>query len=165
MNPIAIFVGILLLGAALMFVLNPFRAKSRALSQKVPAAISAQESHTAALAALRDLDFDFRTGKVSEEDYPELRAQWMVEAAKSAEAEGKDDDRLEALVRARKQAIGHLKRCPKCQNKLDAGARFCPNCGTDLGLACPSCGKVVLPGDLFCRSCGGKLAVQAEAVA
>ncbi len=165
MNPIAIFVGILLLGAAMMFVLNPFRAKSRFAFPKTPATVSAQESHTAALAALRDLDFDFRTGKVSEEDYPGLRAQWMVEAAKSAEAESKDDDQLEALIRARKQAIGHPKRCPKCQNKLDAGARFCPNCGTDLGLACPSCGKVVLPGDLYCRSCGGKLAVHAEAMA
>lgn len=165
MNPIAIFVGILLIGAAMMFVLNPFRAKSRALSQKTPAAVSAQESHAAALVALRELDFDFRMGKVSEEDYPGLRAQWMAEAAKSAQAESKDDDRLEALVRARKQAIGHPKRCPKCQNKLEAGARFCPNCGTDLGLACPSCGKVVLPDDLYCRSCGGKLAVHAEAVA
>jgi class 3 adenylate cyclase/tetratricopeptide (TPR) repeat protein len=48
-------------------------------------------------------------------------------------------------------------KCPRCQAKNDAGARFCEDCGARLEAACPSCGTPVTPGKKFCRSCGAAL--------
>ncbi len=165
MDPIAIAIGLILLGGATAFVIKPFRVGSRRAPKKTSASLSQREAHTAALKALRDLDFDFRTGKVSEEDYSGLRTQLVIEAAKYVEAAAHEDDQLEALIRTRKQALAREKPCPKCGEKLDAETRFCPHCGTEIGSPCPSCGKAVKPGDLFCRSCGSKLELRAEAAA
>ncbi len=165
MDPIAIIVGLILLGVAAMFVVKPFRARPQPGSKKPTATLQPHQAHTAALSALRDLDFDFRTGKVSEEDYPALRAQLIVEAAKYLEAENGEDDRLEAMIRTRKTAMAHEKPCPKCGKKMDAEARFCPDCGTEFGMACPSCGKPVKAGDFFCSSCGSKIELRVEATA
>jgi transcription elongation factor Elf1 len=164
MDPIAIIIGLILLGAASAFVFMPFRVKPRHGPKKVTTTFNAHEARTAALSALRDLDFDFQTGKVSGEDYPALRAQLVAEAAKYVEAESAEENRLEALIRARKAAMSSEKPCPQCGKKLDAGARFCPHCGTELATACPSCGKPVHTGDLFCGSCGAKLELRAEAI-
>ena len=165
MDLFAIIIGLLLLSAASAFVFKPFRAKPRLGSKKVTATFNPREARTAALSALRDLDFDFQTGKVSQEDYPNLRAQLVAEAAKYVEAESAEEDRLEALIRARKTAMASEKPCPQCGKKLDSGARFCPSCGTELTTPCPSCGKTVKAGDLFCKSCGSKLELRAEATA
>ena len=164
MDPIAIIIGLILLSAASAFVFKPFRAKSRHGPKKVTATFNPHEARTAALSALRDLDFDFQTGKVSGEDYPALRAQLVAEAAKYVQAEGAEEDRLEALIRARRASMTSEAPCPQCGAKVDAGARFCPSCGTELA-ACPSCGKPVKAGDFFCKSCGSKLELRAEATA
>ena len=165
MNPLAIMFGAILLGAATVFVLRPFRSKARKAVEKATPLPNPREAHTAAVAALRALDFDYRTGKVSEEDYPILRAQLVTEAAQHLKADENQDERLEDLIRARKVAAGRNAHCPKCKEQLDTDARFCPHCGYDLGMACPSCGKRVRAGDLFCRSCGRQLEIRTEAPA
>ena len=165
MDPFAIIIGLILVGAASAFVYKPFRVKPGLGSSKATATFNPREARTAALSALRDLDFDFQTGKVSQEDYPNVRAQLVAEAAKYVEAESAEEARLEALIRARKAAMASETPCPQCGKKVDAGARFCSSCGTELAIACPSCGKTVKAGDLFCKSCGSKLALRAEATA
>ena len=165
MNPIAIMFGVIMLGMAAIFVFKPFRTKARIAVEKATPAPNRREAHTAALTALRALDFDYRTGKVSEEDYPILRAQLVTEAAQYLQPDADQDDRLEDMIRARKMAAGRNAHCPKCKEKLDTDARFCPHCGNDLGVACPSCGKRVRAGDLFCRSCGRQLEIRTEAPA
>lgn len=57
----------------------------------------------AALSALKDLEFDYRTRKLSEEDYEELRAVYRVEAAEVLKAmdQGLASSRdLDALIDA-----------------------------------------------------------------
>lgn len=44
--------------------------------------------------------------------------------------------------------------CPQCHAPVQAGAKFCSNCGTKLIQVCPGCGKVVAPGSKFCSECG-----------
>lgn len=44
--------------------------------------------------------------------------------------------------------------CPQCHAPVQAGAKFCSNCGTKLIQVCPECGKVVAPGSKFCSECG-----------
>lgn len=157
MDLVAIVVGFVLLGVATTFVLRPFRAKAHVTSSGVPELMRPDESRKAALSALRDLDFDFRTGKVNEEDYPALRAELVAQAAKSIEKVDEEDDRIEALIRARKMAGAGGIKCPKCGSGLTGSVHFCPHCGAELGTTCPSCGRTTKPGDLFCSSCGSKV--------
>lgn len=51
-------------------------------------------------------------------------------------------------------ATEKVQVCPQCQALVQAGAKFCSNCGTKLIQVCPGCGKVVAPGSKFCSECG-----------
>ncbi|MEW5939317.1 MAG: zinc ribbon domain-containing protein [Chloroflexota bacterium] len=177
----AIVVGLILLAGGMYFVMKPFDARGRRRPQKIVPRFNPDEGRVAALSALRDLDFDFRTGKVSEEDYPALRARLVEKAAQYLELEKEEDDRIEALVQARKAVAKHEddkiealvqarkavakhgRACAKCGRKLEAEARFCSHCGAEAGAACPSCGEAIKSEDRFCVSCGTRLVVQAEA--
>ena len=44
--------------------------------------------------------------------------------------------------------------CPQCHAPVQAGAKFCSNCGAKLIQVCPECGKVVAPGSKICSECG-----------
>jgi len=163
MDAFALVVGLALFAAASLFVTKPFRSRQPATNRPQADAADPKQARAAALSALRSLDFDFQTGKVSEDDYPALRAQLVAEAAKNIDAVSGDDERIEAMIRARRAVVG--KPCPKCGKKIAGDGRYCPECGAELAPACPSCGKAVKAGDLFCRSCGSKLEIRAEATA
>ena len=136
----ALLIGIALLCGAVAYVSLPFWEK-RKKSLKDSTAAPSEGGHEAVLAALRDLDFDFKTGKVSEEDYQPLRTQLLLRAAQYIEAERKEQEQLEALIQSRRT------------NKQP------------LMISCPSCGNKIHAGDLFCSSCGTKLEIRREAVA
>ena len=44
--------------------------------------------------------------------------------------------------------------CPQCHAPVQAGAKFCSNCGAKLIQVCPECGKLFSPGSKFCSECG-----------
>ena len=52
--------------------------------------------------------------------------------------------------------------CPKCNARVPATSKFCPDCGTELAppeeqaKKCPKCGHSVLPTAKFCPECGTK---------
>lgn len=47
--------------------------------------------------------------------------------------------------------------CPACQAPLAANAKFCANCGAQMGVVlCPACQASNAPGAKFCSSCGVK---------
>jgi hypothetical protein len=81
MNTGSILIGLALLVATIPFVVSPFlrdeRRKSRRLSTTK---VDLEQRKTGALQALSDLDFDYRTGKVTQEDYESLRLQLVAEA-------------------------------------------------------------------------------------
>ncbi len=161
----AVFIGFLLLGAAIAYVSLPFRQKRKGASpSKSP--VPRERQREAVLAALRDLDFDFRTGKVSEEDYQPLRAQLMAEAAQYMEIETKEDEQLEEMIRARRAVQPENLKCEHCEAPIQADQRFCSKCGSAIkNDLCPSCGKKIQAGDLFCASCGSQLQVPIGAAA
>jgi curli biogenesis system outer membrane secretion channel CsgG len=51
-----------------------------------------------------------------------------------------------------------LAVCPKCGCDIEPGAKFCTNCGLQMGdVKCPGCKKNVEPGTNFCPYCGAKV--------
>ena len=83
MNLGAILIGLTMLVLSVPFVAKPFqqvRGKKNAMPVKQ---VDPEEQRLAALTALRDLDFDFQVGKVSEDDYASLRARLVAEAART----------------------------------------------------------------------------------
>lgn len=162
----SILIGLVLLGVSLYIVSLPFRKKIRKDAQTPKLHLKKEERHESVISALRDLDFDFKTGKVDEEDYTPLRARLMVEAAQVIEQQQEEDQKLEALIQARRATHQPKAACEKCGTPMQAGQRFCAKCGSPVNNElCPSCGKKIRAGDQFCPSCGIRLEVRAEAVA
>lgn len=145
----------------------------------------------AAFQALRELNFDHKVGKITDEDFVAFEAGLKQHAAQTLraldewEAEAADDVDLamEAEIEARRRALvgqsnGHEPgpACPACGKQSAAGDRFCAGCGADLTavaiaapaavahtLACPACGEAYHAGDRFCGRCGQPLATAAPA--
>lgn len=163
MNLIAVLIGMAMLVVSVPFVAKPFQ-KVRGKKPATPVKqVDPDEQRLATLTALRDLDFDFQVGKVSEDDYANLRARLVAEAARTLQ-EDKDDE-IEVLIQARKTSKAKAPVCAHCGETLEAGIRFCPRCGTAVEDSCPSCGKNLNAGDVFCSSCGTQLAIQTGTVA
>ncbi|HEY7323793.1 MAG TPA: adenylate/guanylate cyclase domain-containing protein, partial [Streptosporangiaceae bacterium] len=49
-----------------------------------------------------------------------------------------------------------MQQCGQCGAPLEAGDRFCGDCGASLA-GCPLCGAPIVAGKRFCRSCGHSL--------
>ena len=157
----AILIGLGALGVSIPFVINPFRQRQLTGAKKSEA--RDEDSRVAALSALRDLDFDYRVGKVGDEDYSALRVQLVADAAQHIQRQVEEEEKLEALIQARRASQG--SKCEQCGASLEAGQRFCSKCGEPANsVVCPSCGKKVRAGDLFCPSCGIRVGLQVEAV-
>lgn len=122
-----------------------------------------------ALSALREIEFDRATGKLSEMDYESLKARYTARALEvlrqeSSRADPASND-LEAQVAARVAAIrsGSDARnpdCPSCGPRPEPDALFCSNCGNSLGATphCQQCGSALVAGSRFCERCGHQAA-------
>ncbi len=161
----SILIGFVLLGASIAFVFLPFRQKPRATLKALNADGDYDRKRESVLSALRDLDFDFKTGKVSEEDYTPVRTRLMAEAAQYFEQEKKEEEKLETLIQTRRTSQQKVVNCDHCGESIEASQRFCSKCGSAVNKdLCPSCGKKNRVGDLYCSSCGNRLEVKLEAV-
>ena len=95
--------------------------------------------------AIRDLDFDFQTGKVDQNDYAELRQQLEGEAVQvlrqldAGDALVALDHEIEQQVLALRRHSGSTvcgsqrESCSGCGTPLDDGENFCPDCGQATG--------------------------------
>ena len=82
-------------------------------------------------AAIKDIDFDYQMGKLSDEDYQEMRQKYKAEA-------------VELLKRTDAMRRGRSKR--RKSKGVKAGMSFCSNCGASIG-----------KNDRFCSECGSKV--------
>lgn len=158
---LALAIGTLLAVGALAFVLyplfagvalTPFRAP---LTTKQAAGVAERE----AVVALREIEFDRATGKLSDSDYGELHARYTeraLQAMRSGDSNALADDPVEAAVLAYR---ARLKQCVTCGPRPEPDAIYCSNCGHYLPGACGFCGSAVSePAAAFCRACGRQLA-------
>ena len=93
------------------------------------------------LRAIKELEFDRKMGKVSEDDYhvlaAPLRAHAMALMHDIDQAEGRYRARIEADLRARlgPDRPTAVKFCVQCGGALQPGAKFCGECGHKLEAA------------------------------
>lgn len=116
-----------------------------------------------ALTALREIEFDRATGKLSDADYDSLKQRYTTVAldAIRADTSSPAGDDIEAQVAARVVALrGGAAVCPACGPRPESDALFCSQCGRSTSGAglCRSCQKPVQPGSRFCEGCGEKVA-------
>lgn len=120
-----------------------------------------------AVAALREIEFDKATGKLSDKDYDALRVMYTRDAL--AELRAADnlaasaanalqtggivtDDMVEAAIRRAKNTS---HECVSCGPRPEPDAIYCSNCGRYLAGSCGKCGTPVeAPGARFCTGCG-----------
>lgn len=174
----ALFIGVILLFAVVIVVAMPLLQRREEEALIVTEALGEEDLNPArrrmrVLLALRDLEFDHLTGKVSEEDYQALRSQLLMEAAallQSAQSRsslagaGKSVAYLEERIRKAIQAR-RSNRCPHCGHPTRPGAQFCAMCGQPIseGARCPKCGAQVMQNARFCTACGHALTLAHEA--
>jgi hypothetical protein len=163
MPVVAFLIGLGLLILALPLVVSPLRSSPHGLPRAAELADhAAVPTHTQVLLALRELEFDHQTGKVTPEDYASLRADLMVHAASAIQDEDAAEEQLsnqiEDAVRLRRTTRTQGSSCRACGKRLEPGDRFCPGCGSAVQGGCPRCGAQIAPGDKFCACCGERLA-------
>ena len=91
--------------------------------------------------SIKDLDFDYRTGKLSEDDYKELKERYELEALHIL----KDIDDSEREKTTADKTIARQVASESAE-PTDKDFIFCPKCGTKAKM-----------GDSFCFKCGAKL--------
>jgi len=161
----ALLLGIVVAVVALYYVLEPLFRIPTAGVLEAPGAndVGPPDEGRGAIEALREIEFDRATGKLSESDYAVLKERYTgaaVAAMRGADADGALADNVaddaEALV-ARFRGRAHV--CAECGPRPESDAVFCSNCGRFLGGACGRCGaKPPEPGARYCSSCGASLA-------
>lgn len=165
----AILMGMALLALTIPMVVQPFRQSSPKRvepdghkGQGARNGKDLEPQREQVLVALRDLDFDYQTGKVVEQDYTILRSELLAQAAELIQSQEAEDEAIEKLIRARRKGLSKVEvgRCSQCGRKLSLDDRFCPGCGEPAGLACPQCGRSITLEDRFCSACGEQIAVK-----
>jgi NADH pyrophosphatase NudC (nudix superfamily) len=118
--------------------------------------------------SLQELDFDFKLGKIPEEDYPTQRAGLLQKGAEILKnidtlapqpASLQDTEaRLERAIAARRAdaSLAHVE-VPDDDLEAMIAARRKGRTNKSAGF-CPRCGKPVMVTDRFCPSCGKSLA-------
>jgi len=158
-----LIVGTLLAVVAVAYVLYPLLFGSAPASRRpIGLPLVAPAADEDAIVALREIEFDRATGKLSDTDYAELKSRYTARAlaAMRARGEGGADASPEDVVEATVLAYrARLKSCAHCGPRPEPDAVYCSNCGSYLDEKCAGCGRVVEEaGAAFCAGCGRQLA-------
>jgi len=103
-----------------------------------------------AYATIKELEFDLRMGKLSEEDFETLKKQYSLDALKYIE----EIDQLKSSEKrgttlteeeAEKNIENEISTSPKAQSTTEAG------------VFCTQCGEKTSGQDHFCSNCGAEL--------
>jgi double zinc ribbon protein len=162
--------GLALAAAAVFFVLRPIIAPPVPRND-APAADLEEEDpeddlspRSVALRALKEIEFDRATGKLSDADYDTLKAKYTGEAlaALRGAAAVATPERSPAVSRPRPAApVAPRPACPTHGLRPEADARYCSACGRQLSTAagfCGKCGTALEPDASFCAACGRRVA-------
>jgi hypothetical protein len=143
--------------AVLVYVLLPmFTGGGAAGTRRARAAVVLESSEDGARAidALREIEFDRETGKLSDADYASLKAAYTA----SALSELRREDAGGSRGRSSGAVVAPQWTCPTCGPRLESDALFCSNCARYLPGVCAGCGAAVAePAARYCVGCGNRL--------
>jgi rRNA maturation endonuclease Nob1 len=128
-----------------------------------------------ALTALKEIEFDRETGKLSDSDYESLKAKYTTAALDALRHESEEVafDEIETMVAAKVRALRSasaavpsnasalpLGSCTTCGPRPEPDAIFCSSCGRRLPSrsVCDRCGSALTPDSKYCESCGSQVA-------
>ena len=127
--------------AAIWLVLQPLLRPPRRVTAVLEPVDPEETPRGIALSALKEIDFDRETGKLSQADYEALKAKYTTVALEAlrAESTGVTPDAIEAMVAARVRTLrsaGSVRpHCAVCGPRPEPDAVFCSTCGLTLDSA------------------------------
>jgi rRNA maturation endonuclease Nob1 len=168
----ALLLGVIVLGLMLEPVFRSGQQKSLPVEPVDPE----ETPQGIALTALKEIEFDRETGKLSDADYEFLKAKYTAAALEALrqESEKEEPDDVEAIVAAKVRALRSApaatssnpttsnpdRWCKTCGPRPEPDAIFCSSCGQRLptGSMCDRCGTQLTPNSRFCEGCGQQVA-------
>jgi hypothetical protein len=125
--------------AGVWLVLQPLLRQGRRLPQPVEPLDPEETPKGVALTALKEIDFDRETGKLSEDDYQFLKAKYTAAALEALRHESSRTgaDGIEEMIAAKVRTIRSTglvapPRCRVCGPRPEPDAVFCSSCGVRL---------------------------------
>jgi double zinc ribbon protein len=167
---------------AVWLVFQPLVQRSVTRSPPIEPLDPEETPRGVALTALKEIEFDRETGKLSDADYEFLKAKYTaaalealrLERAAAERAERSDD--VETIIAAKVRALRSAsatapsdlpapstnasRSCGSCGPRPEPDAVFCSSCGRPLPSrsACDRCGAALQPDSRFCEACGRQVA-------
>lgn len=125
-----IFIILALVAAVILIVGYPLVNSPKGQSQRVPQGITPENNELygkreIVLEALRDLQFEFATGKLSAGDYEQLKGRYELEAAQVLY-------KIDALKPGKHKTPAGARTCPRCRAAMTDQEKFCTRCGAKL---------------------------------
>lgn len=129
-----IAIGLLLVALVIAYVVLPFFSGETDGRLAAPRTVSAPERDKLerrkreAYAAIKEVEFDYRVGKLSDADFTAMRNKFMNEALQAIAV-------LDASKTAQLKDAHQVRRprriafCPFCGHAVPPRANFCPGCG------------------------------------
>jgi hypothetical protein len=143
--PMIIGVFLLTVGVVLFLLFPILKGESASLDRFAGELTDAEARKRAALRALRDVDYDYHTGKLDDSDYRELKTALSHDALL---AMGK--------VEAERMSAGPVGMGTLTDEQLEAEIAQA-RVGLKEGWVCGACGHGNVEASRFCAMCGGKL--------
>ncbi|MDA0745192.1 MAG: zinc ribbon domain-containing protein [bacterium] len=138
---------ILIAAVVLIFVFRPLfasRGELEEATRKEDRRRKLMEDREMLYDSIRELDFDYRMGKVEDDDYKETRSRYQAQAVGLMKTIDQTNGRPDVIEDQIEQEIAALRRssknepirpatCPDCGSITPPSARFCPQCGKTVG--------------------------------
>ncbi len=129
---------VILVAAVVLFILQPVvRGQWASLRRTDDEMTETEARRRVTLLALRDVEYDFATGKLDDTDYQELRRELSAEALAALDALRDEESQadgaaLEAEIARARAGLEAGTVCGTCGRQNAEGSRFCANCGQRL---------------------------------
>ena len=154
---------VLIGAAALWLVLRPIFVPPRPSAAVFEPVDPEETPRGVALTALKEIEFDRETGKLSDADYELLKRKYTVAALEALRVEEETNTPVdvEAMIAVRVAALrAGAPACPSCGPRPETDALFCSGCGLQLSprAHCERCGSALGPESRFCGGCGTRVA-------
>ena len=162
-------VGLILAAVAVLMVLRPIITPPLPGRDLGPSELEGEDPdddfspQAVALRALKEIEFDRATGKLSDADYDALKAKYTAEALTALRADPAAQPAPAPDISRPRTVAPPVARpaCPTHGVRPEPDARYCSACGRRLSAAagfCAKCGSALDPDARFCAACGRRVA-------